>query len=77
MIEKDDVLEECRKATVGSVRAGHLLVFNFGKLIKNMASDYNSSEFPANKVFSFAEWRKQDNYMKIVKDEENFDLGHN
>ena len=74
---KEEVLEEMRKSVVSCVKMGKTLVFNFGKLHKDMAADWSSSEFPAEKIFNWAEWRKPENHMAIVKEDENVDLSGN
>ena len=34
---------------------------------------YNTKDFPAKDIFNYDQWRKDKNYMAIVKPEENVD----
>ena len=34
---------------------------------------FNTKEFPAKDIFNYDHWRKDKNYMAIVKDDENVD----
>ena len=67
-----------RKAVMGATRSGQTLVFNFGKLTKDFVVEWNDKDnFPTDLIFDKAAWKKEENHMKIVKDEENQDLSGN
>ena len=79
MQTKDDVSEKLRAALVGSVRHGKTLVFDIGNQSGEILAYQPSGEtvWPADKIWSFAEWRKEDNHMQIVRDDENKDMQGN
>ena len=72
-ITKGEALEELRKRLVGSMLHGKALVINVDNLRPSFRVDYASSEFP-DTVFNFDEWRKHENYIQVVKDEENVNI---
>ena len=73
---KEEALEQIRRGLVYSMRSGDRLVLFCGNIApdfkKEMTSD--AANFPAEVVFNFNEWRKEENYKKIVRDEEDHDL---
>ena len=74
---KEDTLEAARKSVVSCAKMGKTLVYSMGKLRKDLANDYKSNDFPTDKIFDWAEWRKPDNHMKLVRDDENEDISGN
>ncbi len=57
------------------MRVGDTLVINIDKTMPNFTSDFtHKTEFPTEKLFNFEEWRFYNNYMTVVKDDENVDL---
>uniref|UniRef100_A0A7S3X935 Uncharacterized protein n=1 Tax=Strombidinopsis acuminata TaxID=141414 RepID=A0A7S3X935_9SPIT len=73
--QRADILEELRKSCVGTTRTGNNYVFNIGKSVVDFKEMFNEKDvFPADKIFDREEWNKEENYMKIVKEEENVDL---
>jgi len=75
---KSQSLEVLRKGLVYSMRAGDTLVIHVDKTMPNFATDYtHKTEFPTDKIFDFDEWRFYNNYMSVVKDDENVDLHGN
>lgn len=58
-----------------SMRAGDRLVLNCGKLDIDFRTTFNDPvNFPTDVIFNFTEWRKEENYKKIVRMEEDVDL---
>ena len=49
---REDTLEAARKSVVGCTKSGALLVFNFGKLTKDLTGEFKSTDFPTDKIFS-------------------------
>lgn len=58
------------------MRTGDRLVLYLGNIAIDFKNNFTSDEtnFPAEKVFNFAEWRKEENYKKIVRKEEDHDM---
>ena len=57
------------------MRVGDTLVINIDKTMPNFTSDFtHKTEFPTEKLFDFEEWRFYNNYMTVVKEDENVDL---
>ena len=67
---KEDSIEVVRKALVGSMLHGKCMVINVDNLRPSFRNDYTSGELPE-EAFNFEEWRKDENYLKVVKEEEN------
>ena len=57
------------------MRNGGCFVINLAKVIPDFGGAYNSEPdmWPANKIFHFDTWTKKDEYLKIVKEDENMD----
>ena len=53
-------------------------MINLDKIIPDF-KDYYSCEdnFPTDKIFDWNTWRLHDNYIKVVREDENYDLLHN
>lgn len=68
-ISKEDALETIRKGLVYCMRSGDRLVLYLGNTAIDFKNNFTSDEtnFPAEKIFNFAEWRKEENYKKIVR----------
>ena len=74
----DEALDNVRKGLVYCMRAGEKLVVFCDKLAIDWKEKFNSAAmWPSDKVFDFAEWRKQDVYKKILKPEEDVDTQGN
>jgi len=74
-ITKDEAIETLRKALVYSMRIGDRFVINCGKYSIDFRNQYNDPvNFPTDLIFNFDEWRKEENYKKIVRPEEDVDL---
>ena len=57
------------------MRTGDTFVINIDKIIPDFHSQYTDQHiFPADQILDWDYWHSDDNYMKIVKDEENYDL---
>ena len=76
---KDDVSEKLRQHVVGSVRHGSTLVLDVGKLSAEILAHQpaEANVWPADLIWNFAEWRKEENHMSIVKEDENKDMQGN
>ena len=63
-----------RKKLVIASRVGKSLVIDCGSgPVPDFANTYSNSAFPASLVFDSKKWRNKENYVKIVKEEENYD----
>ena len=60
---------------MGSMRTGSELVICLDTILIDFLNEFTSDEFPAHLIFNREEWRKRENYMKIVKEEEKFTVG--
>jgi hypothetical protein len=70
-------MEDIRKSLVYCMRSGDNLVIYFDKLAPDFKQRFNQPTLPTEKIFKWAEWRKEEVYKSILKEDENFDLLHN
>ena len=72
-----DVMETLRKGLVNAARDGKTVIINVDKLSPDFSTQYtgDADNFPAATVFDKAEWEKKENYMKLVRESENFSIG--
>ena len=57
------------------MKAGERLVLNCGKITPDFTGILNeAASFPVELVFNRKEWKKEENYMKVVRESENVDL---
>ena len=57
------------------MRKGDRLILFVGKNTADFCNDFNDPEnFPTDVIFNFDEWRKEENYKKIVRPEEELDM---
>jgi hypothetical protein len=71
---KDEMMNDLRKAIVGSMKHGKIQVINIDKLSPNFFVDWtqqDEKDFNSNFIFNFARFEQE--YMKIVREEENQD----
>ena len=56
--------------------SGNTCVIYIDSLVPDFKATYNTgqSDFPADKVFDFTELQKEDVYMQMVREEENYSL---
>ena len=74
-ITKDEAIEQLRKGLVYSMRAGDRYVLNCGKHAIDFINEFNDPvNFPTQLIFDYDEWRKEENYKRIVRPEEDVDL---
>ena len=74
-ITKDEAIEQLRRAIVYSMRIGDRFVLNCGKLNIDLKMNFDDPvNFPIDLIFDFEEWRKDDVYKRIVRQEEDVDL---
>lgn len=72
---KEEALDVLRKALVYSMRIGDTLAINCDNLNLNFNDEWTHPDiFPIDEISDYDEWRESDKYMKVVKDEENYDL---
>ena len=73
---KEEAVETIRKSLIYCMRSGERLVLQCGKGIPDFSKNKLASDaFPLmDMIFNFTEWRKEENYKKIVKPEEDHDL---
>ena len=72
---QEQALEVLRRALVYSMRIGDIFCINCDNLNIDFNDVWTHPEvFPMDEVSEFDEWRENDNYMKVVKPEENVDL---
>ena len=70
--------EKLRHQLVKSAQVGATLVLDFGNATSSdILKDLNSSELPLNCIFECKEWRKKENYKRIVKPDEDHGLPPN
>ena len=71
----EDVREEFRKILVHCMQRGKHMIINLENTIPNLKRDYDTDELPLSKiVFNPEVIRKKSEYMKLVKDSENYDV---
>ncbi len=56
------------------MRCGDRLVLQCGKTAIDFKEKFDDKDFPVDLVFNFNEWRKEENYKKIVRPDEDVDL---
>ena len=72
---RDEAVETLRKSLVYCMRAGERLVLDCGNIAVDFKGLFDTpGSFPVDQLFNFKEWRKEENYMKVVRDDENHDL---
>ncbi len=71
-VTDDEIIEDLRRKTVYCMKAGDTFVVYFDKLAPDFNERFNNADsFPMTKISDFTEWRKEENYMAIVKAEED------
>ena len=74
-ITKEGALETLRSGLVNSMRIGNAYAINLGKLAPDFKNEWKDDElWPMDVIADFDEWREDEKYMKIVKEEENKDM---
>ena len=75
-ITKADAIETLRKALVHCMRCGDRLVLQCGRLAIDFKETFDGGpdNFPVDMIFNFKEWRKEENYKKVVRPDEDHDL---
>ena len=74
-ITKDEAIETLRRALVYCMRIGDRLVLHCGRYGIDFRTEFNDPvNFPTELIFNFDEWRKEENYKRIVRTEEDVDL---
>ena len=73
---KADAIETLRKALVHCMRCGDRLVLQCGRLAIDFKEQFDggAENFPVDLIFNFNEWRKEENYKKVVRPDEDHDL---
>ena len=72
---RDEALDVLRSALVYSMRIGDTFCINMDNLVMDFKDRWQDDQiFPLDKIVNFDQWRKYQNYMKVVKTEENHDL---
>lgn len=69
--EKVQAAEVLRQNLISASRVGKNLVINCAETVPDF-EDLDRRNFPSDLVFDFEEWRKRENFMKILKDNENY-----
>ncbi len=68
------ICEELRTNTVMTMRFGKRFVIFFDKMAPDFNDRFNKDDcYPLSKITKFNDWKVKENYMSIVKEEENFD----
>ena len=75
MQTKEQALEKLRAALVGSMRTGSELVIVLDTILIDFLDEFNSDQFPSHLIFNREEWRKPENYMKVVREDEKYTVG--
>ena len=75
MQTKTAALETLRTALVYSMRIGDTFVINLDKLAPDFNVKYtHDTIFPAEEIFDAPLWHNEENYMKVVREDEDHDL---
>jgi hypothetical protein len=65
-------MEELRKGLVNAMRLGGNLAINLDKLQDvNFQDEWTMETYFPMMVFNYDDWREEDNYMTVVRPEEN------
>jgi hypothetical protein len=57
------------------MRTGDVFVINLDKWLPDFNTHFTNQEiFPSSLVLNCSQWQMEENYMRIVREEENFDL---
>ena len=60
------------------MRCGDTLALNVDKLSPDFKSNFTcSTNLPFDEICDFENWRKEDHFMKVVRDSENYDMLQN
>ena len=70
-----EACEVLRKAVVNAMRSGDTLCINLSKLTPDFSGEFSTDVLPMSQFLNREEWRKADNYMRIVKDDEKYMIG--
>ena len=71
----DDAIEQMRKSLVYCMKSGDNLVLFCDKIAPDFKTKMTHKEnFPADKIFNFAEWRKKENYKSVLRGDEDQDV---
>lgn len=62
-----------RKKLVAAARVGKNFIINVDKLMPNFTQEY-CDHFDSKTILNYEEWHKKENYIKIVKEDENYDM---
>ena len=70
-MEKSDMVETLRKSLVHCMKAGDTLVLNCDKLSPDFKTMFDGcADFPLDDMMQFDHWRKETEYIKVVRKEE-------
>ncbi len=68
--------EFLRKNLVTAMRNGDRLMLDLNELVCDLKATYKDvAVFDAESVFNYAEWAKEENYIRYVKEDENHGIG--
>lgn len=74
-ITREEAIETLRKGLVYAGRTGDRLVLFCGNIAPDFTTVFSDKvNFPTEKIFNFAEWRKEENFKSILKEGEDHDL---
>jgi len=70
-----DACEFLRKYLVRAARVGKKLIINVDKQAPDFINKYKGEKtmLPTDQIFNYEEWRKKENYINIVRANENYD----
>ena len=71
---KEEALEVVRRGIVYSMRIGDNFVINTGKLLIDWDKEWTDPALFPIEIFNREEWREKENFIKIVREEENVGL---
>ena len=74
--DRRQATENIRHSLVYSMRSGDRLVIYLDKTAPDFKNEYNfpPEQWPSWEIFNFEKWRQNDNYMKVVRPDENHDI---
>ena len=74
-VSKAEIIDTIRRGLVGAAKIGQRLVLDCGQGLTDFKADLGDepSSFPVDTVFNVKEWRKPENYKKILRGDEDKD----
>ena len=69
---KEEVIEKLRRSLVYCMKSGDVLVLYIDKLAPDFKNNIShKDDFPTDQIFKFLDFRKPENYKKLLRNEED------